>query len=149
MKWVSIDPGWNGAIVVWDDSTPVGLFRIRTELGSRKYGRVLNGFEGVPAIVEKVWGIKSDSSAGAFSFGFVCGMIHQHFDVKHYVAPVKWMNIMHKGLPKAMDTKERSLTVAKLLYGEKVEEWKALAKQDDGVWDALLLGHYAKKEGLV
>ena len=143
--WCSVDPGSCGAIVVWDGENPVALHRLEDLLGKKDCLKYLDLdlSRCKRAYVEKVRGMFWDSSASAFNFGWNCGIIHQFFKGNiEYITPQKWMNAMHAGLPKALKTKERSGIVAKKLYADFIKTHNALRAKDDGVWDALLLGHY-------
>jgi hypothetical protein len=153
MRWCSIDPGYKGAGVLWSNDMPVGIVRLSDVLGDaakrRRVATELFSKHAALVIVEKVHGIRGDGAASAFTFGFVCGMIHQAFPNIVYLDPNKWMWQMHAGLPKATRTKERSYIVAALHYAEFMKEHNATLKKDDGVWDALLIGKYAWCNGLV
>ena len=145
MRWCSVDPGSCGAIVVWEDDKPVDLYRLEQEVGAQKEWKHLSIeiLNCNACYVEKVRGMFWDGAASAFNFGWNCGMLHQFFKGEvEYISPQKWMNTMHAGLPKATPTKERSFIVAKKLYAGFLEKHNALRKKDDGVWDALLIGHY-------
>jgi hypothetical protein len=145
MKWASVDPGANGAIVVWEDDKPLHIILLRDTVG---YKRELNRLDPEHqllqdvryAVVEKVRGMTWDGAASAFNFGWTCGILHQYFRVTHYVSPQEWMNAMHRGLPKATKTKERSKHIANKLYGEFIKDYQKAS--DDGVWDAILIGGY-------
>lgn len=146
MIWSSIDPGKDGAIVYWQDANPIGMLQLRAL-----------DFIGVPikklllqdtslTICENVHGIVGDSASSAFTFGYVVGRIHQKVIDEGsdllLCSPMRWMRKMHEGLPKGMPTKKRSLTVAVKLYEDFLLNSNVTGKSDDGVHDALLLGHF-------
>lgn len=145
MNWVSVDPGANGCIIVWEDKTPTQVIMLCDVLGRKDE---LNRLA-LPqllhvefAVIEKVRGMTHDSAASAFNFGWVCGILHQYFAVTHYVSPQEWQNAMHRGLPKVMKPKLRSKTIAEKLYGDFVKQNDLTLQKHDGAWDALLLGGY-------
>lgn len=144
MKFASVDPGANGAIIVWDDNVPIDVVRLSDVLGSQSEQKRLRGvqqLQGITfAVIERVRGMTHDSAASAYNFGWCCGILHQYFDETEYVAPLQWMNVMHRGLPKSMPTKERSYDIACRLYPEFLDKHKAHRKKDDGIHDALLIG---------
>lgn len=145
MAWVSCDPGAKGAVVLWEGERPVGLCRLR--LISHANGLVMNH---IPnhlsfAVIEDVHSILGDGLASAFTFGFNVGVLIQFLRERtatiHKVAPYKWQHLAHRGLPKKMDTKQRSLVVAQKLFPEFLENM-GVKENEDGIHDALCLGFY-------
>lgn len=145
MMWASVDPGANGCIVTWQEDVPIHVFRLADLLGAKANMCRLalpQQLQIEYAVVEKVRGMRGDGAAQAFNFGWNCGIIHQYFPLCHYIGPVEWMGVMHKGLPKSMKTKLRSYKICDMLYKEFLNTHNAHCAADDGVWDALLLGRY-------
>ena len=145
MAWVSCDPGAKGAVVLWEGEKPVGLCRLR--LISHANGLVMGH---IPkhlsfAVIEDVHSILGDGLASAFTFGFNVGVLIQFLRDRtatiNKVAPYKWQHLAHRGLPKKMDTKQRSLVVAQKLFPEFLEKMD-VKENEDGIHDALCLGFY-------
>jgi hypothetical protein len=145
MAWVSCDPGSKGALVVWHGEQPVGVCRLKSV--SHANGIVLADFprEISFAVIEDVHSILGDGLASAFTFGFNVGVLIQFLRERtatiHKVAPYKWQHLAHRGLPKKMDTKQRSLVVAQKLFPEFLEKMD-VKENEDGIHDALCLGFY-------
>jgi len=139
--WASVDPGRNGAIVLWRGETITEIFLLEELLGAKKERKRLR-LEISPefAVIEDVHGITGDSASGSFNFGWSAGILHQFFNETAYVAPQKWQYAMHKGLPKSMDTKLRSRAIVERLHPRVLEAYPF--KKHDGVWDAVCLGRY-------
>lgn len=145
MIWCSIDPGKNGAIVYWDKSTPVKVKRLAdVDFMEVPIPRMFQNIQF--AICERVHGIIGDAASSSFTFGYVVGRLHQSIlsDCQHLalISPMEWMNIMHAGMLKGVKTKVRSKIVASNLYSDFITMVDATKAGDDGIHDALLIGHY-------
>lgn len=151
MIWLSCDPGLNGAIVIWENETPLRYIRLRS-LACNKL-LTLSG-DMLPekieqVVMERVNGIPGDGAVASFTFGYVTGMLTQFFrercDKVLTVPPRLWQETMHKGLSRTIPTKTRSIRIGQAMYPKFTAD---LVRRDDGVFDALLIGAYAYHTGL-
>lgn len=152
MKLCAIDPGLKGAMVMFDKDKPTGIIRLSDIYAGDNPPRtlltcfMLNKFDCI--VLEDVHAIFGDGAKAAYTFGFNNGILDAAISIAkidlYKVSPMRWMNEMHKGLPKTTATKERSAIVARTMYPEITKDLK---DSDDGIFDALLIGAWFIKNG--
>ena len=150
-NFVSIDPGLKGALVFWENETPVRyeLMPLNgNEISLAVLTKLLKGQETV--VLEKVGGIMGQSASGAFNFGRQVGMIealaYSLGIARAVITPQKWQKHSHAGLPKSMPPKARSRAAASMHFPSFNTVPDGCRVSHDGICDALLLGNGWIKE---
>lgn len=156
MKFIGIDPGLGGAVVIMNDSVVESVHRTPTVAIGKGAKRQYN----VPAMreilevataddtlvaVEKVAAMPSDGKAGAFRFGMgyglwlglLAGLRLPHLDV----LPQRWQARMLAGHPRGPHTKTSAVAAFTALF----PSIPLAVKADWGIADAGLLAEYARR----
>ena len=150
MKWMSIDPGLKGGIVVWDDDAPKICLPMPVngkDIDVKEIEFIVDEYNIEEAVIEKVGGLPGQSSAAGFTFGVGWGMIVgglMMLGVKvNTLSPVAWQNQFHAGLARNIEPKDRSRMAAGRLFPNFVQELKKKGCRviHDGMADALGIGY--------
>ena len=145
-KWLGIDPGQTGALVVlyednsmdffdWPGDPSIAATNLKAYVADGKF---------VMAVLEKVNAMPGQGVSSMFKFGMNYGIwqgLLAAFQIPYdLVTPQKWQ----KGIYKAEDgdKKNRSLSVVRRLYPHLSENFKR--KKDHGRADAFLMARHAK-----
>lgn len=155
---VSIDPGKKGAIAVFED----GKFKyykkmplIGTEVDFKELYKILhpcNYDDDVYYVLEytkvNYSGGKSQIASSSMQLGCILGYLSIFEKPWYVVPPNKWQKYVCKGIDKTGNTKLTSYMAFQRLFPDLIDMVKinAQPKFDDGIVDAILLGHYAIKE---
>jgi len=154
-----VDPGLAGAVAVYDTSTedvrafdlPTHEVKVRSAVRRRAdvpgtltlMSMIAMVFEPVVVIIENPGGLPRQSAAAAFTFGYVCGIVHAGVAAaglrSHLVAPATWKQKM--GL-KHCD-KRTSLIKASQWLPAGADQWPL--KKHDGRAEAALLALYGSR----
>lgn len=159
MKYLGVDPGITGGIVVLND---IGLldFAVRTPVvkagaGTKKQYDIIGMADIVRSAaktttdllccIEKVGAMPTDGRVGAFNFGKGYGIwlgIFAAIGLPYAeVTPQRWQARMLSGLPRGKETKTSAVLRAKSLF----PDLPIKAKADHGMADAALIAEYIRE----
>jgi len=150
MNWISIDPGLRGGIVIWEDGEPKLCLAMPVngkDMDVKEIEHLCDEYEVEEAVIEKVGGLPGQSSSAGFTFGVGWGMVVgclMTLGVKvNTLSPVAWQNKFHAGLPRNIETKDRSRMACQRLFPNFVQELKKKGCRviHDGMADALGIGY--------
>lgn len=144
MIYIGIDPGKDGAMAfLYPDEHPIIVTFDQEIYAETLQAAVMS--QPVRCCLEKVWGIKGQSAAGAFSFGENFGYIRCLLEDRHIpyqlVTPRKWKKEFQ-----VTGDKNSSVTVCKRLFPAVFLRRTDRCKKDhDGMAEALLMAEYARR----
>ena len=147
-KYIGIDPGKNGGVMVIDELGAVAAYKCPdNEFDMSVLFRLLIGDtapDSVKLLMERVWARPGNAVRAAFTYGVNygqwLGVTASHEIEMNTVLPNNWIKWI--GCPKGLPVKERKHWLrdkAKELYPE-------LKKVTQATADAILITHYAKEE---
>jgi hypothetical protein len=153
-RWMSIDPGQKGGIVIWEEGVPLGAMAMPMIGSDVDIVTICEMLEHMTTVVlEKVGGMPGQSAPAAFKFGRDVGCIIGATIAEkcrlEFVAPNVWTKIFHAGIPVKTAPKDRSRMAAQRLYPSMVSQLKpkGCRVMQDGMCDALGIGHaWIKKQ---
>jgi hypothetical protein len=134
-----------GAIIYWEDDTPKNMKRIRDiDFMENSIPRLFINTD--VCICEKANGIPGSSALTSFNFGYNVGRMHQSIlqDSKKLIliSQKEWRDIMYTWMVKGISVKKKNSIVANNLYHSFLDMRNCLRPEDEGVQEALLIGHY-------
>lgn len=167
MKYVGIDIGLKGAIVIQDNGniTCLKMPVIKNVLNVNELRNIFETFDNDTVIVYEDLGVIFGSSkATAFSMGYQCGIIESFCvcnGLKYFKIKAKeWQKEMFKGVPEITlpikkdslkgkrDTKAMALVAANRMFPKVPLMVGKETKPNDGIVDALLISEFAKRLNL-
>lgn len=158
IKVLGIDPGNEGAFVLYDGSTAqTWMMPVTKESGATLVD--FNGVHGLlwdlQGMVDHVFLERAVSFAmgvkGAFNYGRGFASLEIAIQILHmpvtYVEPGKWTKTMHEGISSDLKPKAKSLIAVKRLFPKLVSELpqNRNGKLLEGPIDALLIAAYGLK----
>lgn len=163
-KYIGVDIGKSGAIVIIDDSSIVShpMPMIGTEVDYAFLKDIIENatqHKNAHIVFEKLGVIFGTSKATAFSMGHQSGAIEMlaiTLSVPYTKIPAKqWQKEMFQGVEEitktgksSRDTKAMALIAAKRIFPDTQLTFGKAKKPNDGLIDALLMAEYARRKNL-
>lgn len=152
-----VDPGKKGGAVILDTSGKVMAKSImflanKTEFDPLAYAQFLRNehYTVDHVLVEKVSAMPGNGNVSMFTFGqafMFCHLVPKMLNIPlTLVTPQTWQKVMHMGIEKTLDPKQRSLIAVSRLF--PTTDLRASARcsvQHDGLVDALLLAEWGRR----
>jgi hypothetical protein len=148
MKIVGIDVGKKGFAVISDSKTKTidilkFTFDESNNLGINPFKKYLAYYQPDLVVIEKIHGRGGWGATQNFNFGFLLGqlltIIREQFLSFTYISPVKWQNLVAKGIGKSnVRGKERTLIAYRNLFPSNPLPEKN-QKIDDNLLDAFMI----------
>ena len=147
-KYIGIDPGKSGGIIVIDDNGDSNAYKCPEKIfDMATLFKIAIGDtppDNVRLLMERVWARPSNATRAAFTYGVNYGQwlgIAASHEIKMYTTlPNNWIKWI--GCPKALAVKERK----HWLRDKAKELYPNIKKVTLATADAILIGHYARKE---
>lgn len=150
-----IDPGAKGGVAfakIYPSMTPVVSVHRMPEVGGKFSARTLSDMLKAmhPDVVylEDVWSNPKWAHHTSFAFGKNVGIITgivESLGIRLELVPAKtWQKVGHFGIPKNVDTKERSFRALAQLYPDLDLTPGKCRTPQDGMADAALIAHYGQ-----
>jgi len=165
MKIAGIDPGISGGIVVLDGEGKIeskNVMPVMTLKGKKtrrvidiqELADLLSSLDVNMCFLEKVTAMPGNGNVSMFTFGYGCGLLEMGlaaFKVPYtLVPPQTWCKVMHQGISKDIDAKQRSLMVFKRGYPNiDLRASKRCSTVHSGLLDALLIAEYGRRSFVV
>ena len=147
-KYIGIDPGKSGGLVVIDETGEAKAYKCPEEvidmalLFQNAIGDTAP--DNVKLLMERVWARPSNATRAAFTYGVNYGQwlgIAASHEIKmHTILPNGWMKWI--GCPKALEVRKRK----HWLRDKAKELYPDIKKVTLATSDAILIGHYAKEK---
>jgi len=157
-KFISIDGGLNGAIVVLIGEVILEKIKmpiVSTTKGKNEYDvtaiiEILNRYPDALIVIEKAQAMPKLGTVQAFNFGKNYGIMLGVFTAlkrRYFIVHSKtWQTEMFRDM-NYKDTKQASVIAAQRLFpGEDFTATERSKKQHDGITDALLLAVFAQRK---
>lgn len=160
MKIIGIDPGNAGAIITMDEKggviekhvmplkqTIVNKKKVKS-LDLKKLKRIIvSNMDAEHCFIEKASSFSNQGVLGMFRYGVGYGSLLamlEAFSINYFeINSRTWTSQFHKGLPKSLDSKQKSLKIIKKLYpGINLKATERSKKAHEGLIDAILIGLY-------
>lgn len=152
-----IDPGKNGGAIILDNFGNIiaksPMFMIdKSEFDSTAYSYFLKNdqYQVDHVVVERVTAMPKNGVVSMFHFGMAfmfCQVVPKMLSIPMtLVTPQAWQKVMHMGIDKTLDPKQRSLIAFSRLYPDTDLRMTSRCKnQHDGLVDALLLAEWGRR----
>lgn len=151
--FIGVDPGMGGGIACvrsdgaleWCVPMPV----IGKAIDVRALASLIAGGEGSTVGVEACHSMPAQGVASSFRFGKNCGIVEGVVGTLGLplvmVTPQAWQKVMHAGIERSLDPKQRSLLVATRLFPQqRFLPTSRSTKPHDGLVDASLIARYLR-----
>ena len=147
-KYIGIDPGKSGGLIVIDEHGEANAYKCPEKIfDMATLFKIAIGDtppDNVRLLMERVWARPSNATRAAFTYGVNYGQwlgIAASHEIKMYTTlPNIWIKWI--GCPKALAVKERK----HWLRDKAKELYPNIKKVTLATADAILIGHYARKE---
>jgi crossover junction endodeoxyribonuclease RuvC len=147
---LGIDPGLTGALVFLDEKGKIVQKRVMPTvsniLDTGELARILDEMKSriIYCYLESVHAFPGQGVSSCFKFGRtfgVCEGILAGVNIPYtLVTPQNWQKVMHQGIEKSLDSKERGrLAVSRLFPGVDLKATNKCKKSHGGMVDALLI----------
>lgn len=152
-----IDPGKKGGAVIIDSSGTVVakstmFIANKTEFDPVAYSSFLknDAYTVDHVLVEKVSAMPGNGNVSMFNFGqafMFCQLVPKMLQIPlTLVTPQGWQKVMHVGIDKTLDPKQRSLiAISRLFPTIDLRASSRCTVQHDGLVDALLLAEWGRR----
>ena len=147
-KYIGIDPGKGGGIVVIDENGDIEAYKCPEKVFDMamlfKISIGKTAPDNVKLLMERVWARPTNATRAAFTYGVNYGQwlgIAASNEIKMYTTlPNEWIKWI--GCKKGLSVTERK----RWLKAKAKELYPSLKKVTLATADAILIGHYAKEE---
>jgi crossover junction endodeoxyribonuclease RuvC len=153
---IGIDPGLGGGIAIINPNEGSQLFSmpvIGNELDLKVLATFLleHSFRVRVAYLEKATAMPKQGVVSMFKFGRVfgaCEAMLAAFKIPFIlVRPQEWQKVIHEGIPRTLDPKERSrLAFSRIFPSVDARRTERCKGPDMGLVDAALIAHYGRSE---
>lgn len=152
-NYLGIDPGLKGGLVLISEAGKILDFM---KMPVRKDGLIdhdaiykfISPITGLSVFLERAVSFGMGTTS-AFTYGRGFAAVEIAIELSgnriNYVYPTVWTRLLHKDQPKALDSKEKSLRVARSLHNLKAFPVSRTGKIHDGLIDSFLLAEYGRR----